>query len=156
MKTYKIAVIKGDGIGPEIVSSAMKVLGKAADMHGFRLEFNEVLAGGSAIDEYGVPLPDSTLNVCKGSDAVLLGAVGGPKWDNVDPALRPEKALLGLRKELGLFLNLRPAWVYPELESSSPVKGGAGMDLLIVRELTGGIYFGKSGSYDSEDGVVVL
>ncbi|MBP5262452.1 MAG: 3-isopropylmalate dehydrogenase [Clostridiales bacterium] len=156
MKTYKIAVIKGDGIGPEIVSSAMKVLGKAADMHGFRLEFNEVLAGGSAIDEYGVPLPDSTLNVCKGSDAVLLGAVGGPKWDNVDPALRPEKALLGLRKELGLFLNLRPAWVYPELESSSPVKGGAGMDLLIVRELTGGIYFGKSGSYDSEDGVVAF
>ena len=148
---YKIAVIKGDGIGPEIVSSAVKVLSAVSSRFGFELEFNEVLAGGSAIDEYGIPLPSSTLDACRASDAVLLGAVGGPKWENIDPSIRPERALLGLRSGLGLYSNLRPAVLFPELAHASPLKNVDNIDIMIVRELTGGIYFGENGSYESSD-----
>ncbi|SCW41059.1 3-isopropylmalate dehydrogenase [Ruminococcaceae bacterium YRB3002] len=148
---YRIAVIKGDGIGPEIVSSAMKVLSSAAARFGFGVEYNEVLAGGCAIDACGVPLPSYTLDACRASDAVLLGAVGGPKWDGIEPSRRPERALLGLRSGLGLYANLRPALLFPELASASPLKNAGAIDILIVRELTGGIYFGENGSYESSD-----
>lgn len=141
-----IAVIKGDGIGPEIVTEAIKVLNKVADKYNHTFNFKEVLAGGSAIDALGTNLPEETLNVCKNSDAVLLGAVGGPKWDNLPGPQRPEKALLNIRKELGLFSNLRPAVMFDELSSACPLKPeiiDGGLDIMIVRELTGGIYFGK-------------
>ena len=156
MKEYNIALIKGDGIGPEVVDGAVKVMNTVADKLGFSLKFTECLAGGCSIDEYGVPLTDETLDICKSSDAVLLGAVGGPKWDDVDPSIRPEKALLGLRKELGLYSNLRPALLYEALADACPIKGVTTMDILIVRELTGGIYFGKkgrtdNGAYDTEE-----
>ena len=152
-RNYKIAVIKGDGIGPEIIDATLEVLKKTAKLYGFKMEFEELLAGGCAIDKYGVPLPDETLQKCKESDAVLLGAVGGPKWDDVDPSMRPEKALLGLRAGLGLYANLRPASVFEVLAAASPVHKSKilDMDMLIVRELTGGIYFGDNGSYDSDD-----
>ena len=155
---YKIAVIPGDGIGPEVVTEAVKVLKAVGEKYGHDFVCNEVLAGGAAIDEYGECLPSSTLDVCKNSDAVLLGAVGGPKWDDVPGDQRPERALLGLRKELNLYANLRPAMVFQELKGASPLKEeiiGEGLDILIVRELTGGIYFGKhettdEGAYDIE------
>lgn len=155
MKIYDIAVIEGDGIGPEVVGSAIKVLDALSGNYDIKFNFKKCLAGGCAIDEYGVPLPDETLDICKGSDAILLGAVGGPKWDDTDPSLRPEKALLGLRKELGLFSNLRPAILYAPLADACPLKDCREMDILIVRELTGGIYFGdrgetKDGAYDTE------
>ncbi len=149
--THKIAVIKGDGIGPEIVSSAMLVLDKAAAKYGFRISYKEFRAGGCAIDACGVPLPSDTLEGCKASDAVLLGAVGGPKWDSVEQSLRPERALLGLRAGLGLYSNLRPALLFKELASASPLKYAGEIDILIVRELTGGIYFGDNGMYESND-----
>ena len=156
MKEYNIALIKGDGIGPEVVDSAVKVMDVVAEKRGFNLKYTECLAGGSSIDKYGVPLTEETLNTCKSSDAVLLGAVGGPKWDDVDASLRPEKALLGLRKELGLYSNLRPALLYEALADACPIKGVTSMDILIVRELTGGIYFGTkgrtdNGAYDTEE-----
>ena len=147
-KTYKVAVMKGDGIGPEVVEAAMKVMDKAAAACGFELDYSECLIGGAAIDATGKPLPQETVTTCKESDAVLLGAVGGPKWDTIDPSIRPEKALLGIRKELGLYANLRPAVMFDELSDASPVKNAKGMDLLIVRELIGGIYFGDRGTYD--------
>ena len=150
-KEYKIAVIPGDGIGPEIIDSAMKVLKKTAQKYGFGISFDIYLAGGCAVDKYGVPLPDDTLEACKASDAVLLGAVGGPQWDGLDPSIRPEKALLGLRKGLGLYSNLRPAILFSELASASPLKDPGDIDLIIVRELTGGIYFGESGRSYSEE-----
>ena len=150
-RTHRIAVVKGDGIGPEIVSAAMRVLDLAAAKHGFALDYNELLAGGCAIDRYGVPLPPETLEGCRSSDAVLLGAVGGPKWDGVEPSLRPERALLGLRSGLGLYSNLRPALLFKELASASPLKDAGEIDILIVRELTGGIYFGENGEYESDD-----
>lgn len=136
----KICVLKGDGIGPEIVTEAVKVLKAVGEF-----EFQEELIGGCAIDEYGKPLPDKTLETAKNSDAVLLGAVGDWKYDKLDPAIRPEKALLGIRKALGLFANLRPVKVIDELASSSPLKEelAKGTDIMIVRELTGGIYFGE-------------
>ncbi len=141
----KIAVIKGDGIGPEIVDEAMLTLEKIGEKYGHKFIFTEVLMGGIAIDETGVPLPDETIKVCKNSDSVLLGAVGGPKWDNMKGNLRPEAGLLKIRSELGLFANLRPAKLFPALADACPLKNAEknAPDLLIVRELIGGAYFGK-------------
>ncbi len=141
-----ITVLKGDGIGPEIVNEAIKVLDKVSEKFGHEFVYTDVLIGGCSIDANGVPITDEGIEKCKSSDSVLLGAVGGPKWDSVDPSIRPEKALLRVRKELGLFANLRPTRLFPQLADASPLKASIvenGIDLLIVRELTGGIYFGK-------------
>ncbi|HJF84559.1 MAG TPA: 3-isopropylmalate dehydrogenase, partial [Megamonas hypermegale] len=140
----KIVVIPGDGIGGEITDSAVAVLKKVSEKYNLNLEFETHPAGGTAYDLCGTPLPDETLNAAKAADAVLFGAVGGPKWDSVDPALRPEKAVLGLRKGLGLYANLRPVKVADALVEYSPLKEDIvkGTDILIVRELIGGIYFG--------------
>lgn len=140
----KIVVIPGDGIGVEITDSAVAVLKKVSEKYNLNLEFETFPAGGTAYDLCGTPLPDETLKAAKAADAVLFGAVGGPKWDNVDPALRPEKAVLGLRKGLGLYANLRPVKVADALVEYSPLKEDIvkGTDILIVRELIGGIYFG--------------
>ena len=148
MNTYHITVLKGDGIGPEIVEEAMKTLEKAGEKYGFSMEFREALFGGSAIDATGVPLPQETIDCCKAADSTLLGAVGGPKWDNQPGNNRPEAGLLGIRGALGLFANLRPAVIFPPLREASPLKSkiiGENLDILIVRELTGGIYFGERG-----------
>lgn len=144
----KIAVIPGDGIGPEVVSQAIVVLEAVAQKFGHRFEYREALLGGAALDVKRVPLPAETLEICLKSDAVLLGAVGGPKWDNLPGHLRPEAGLLGIRKGLNLFANLRPAKVFPQLKSNSTLKEealGEGIDILVVRELTGDIYFGEKG-----------
>lgn len=141
-----ITVLRGDGIGPEIVNEAIKVLDKVAEIYGHEFVYTDVLMGGCCIDEYGEPITEWGIKKCKESDSVLLGAVGGPKWDNVEPAKRPEKALLKVRKELNLFANLRPTKLFPQVSDASPLKAEIvenGIDLLIVRELTGGIYFGK-------------
>ncbi|MBQ8590171.1 MAG: 3-isopropylmalate dehydrogenase [Firmicutes bacterium] len=142
----RITVIKGDGIGPEIVTQAMRVLDVIAEKYGHTFEYQEINAGGNAIDLYGVPLPEESLQKCLDCDSVLLGAVGGPKWDHVEPARRPEKALLAIRKAMGLYSNLRPAKIFPQLADASPLKPSIvaeGIDFIIVRELIGGIYFGK-------------
>ena len=141
----KITVIPGDGIGTEVVAQALRVLDKIETIYGHRFERQEALAGGAALDATGLPLPAETLEKCKDSDAVLLGALGGPKWDNNPPGKKPENGLLGLRAGLGLYANLRPARIYPALANASTLKREVveGVDLLIVRELTGGIYFGK-------------
>jgi len=140
----KILVLPGDGIGPEIIREAVKVLQVANDKFSLDLELLDGELGGAAIDKHGVPLADETLALAREVDAVLLGAVGGPKWDNIDVAIRPERGLLKIRSELGLFGNLRPAILYPQLAEASSLKPEvvAGLDILIVRELTGGIYFG--------------
>ena len=143
---YKIACIPGDYIGPEVMEEGLKVLRAVADIFGHSFNTPLLYAGGSAIDKYGICLPDETLAECKDSDGVLLAAVGGPKWDDQPGSNRPERALLGLRKELGLYANLRPATIFSELKDASPLKSeliSEGLDILIVRELTGGIYFGK-------------
>ncbi|HCX64037.1 MAG TPA: 3-isopropylmalate dehydrogenase [Eubacteriaceae bacterium] len=145
---YKLAVIKGDGIGPEVVDAAIEVLEVVAQKYGVSFEYDYVEAGGAAYDKFENPLPEKTLEVCKKSDAVILGAVGGPKWDDLPGNLRPEAALLGLRKGMGLFANLRPAILFGALKESCPLKPeiiGDGLDLCVVRELTGGIYFGDRG-----------
>ena len=150
-----ITVIKGDGIGPEIVSQAMRVLDKIAEKHGHTFHYTEILAGGCAIDATGACLPQETIDICKASDAVLLGAVGGWKWDNLPGDQRPERALLGLRKALGLFANLRPALLFEQLADASPLKPeilAGGLDIVVVRELTGGIYFGEKGHRDTDLG----
>jgi len=143
--TKKIAVLPGDGIGPEVVAEAVKVLHCLRRDFGLDVELEQALFGGAAYDAYGSPLPDSTLALAKAADAVLLGAVGGPKWEPLDIALRPEKALLMLRSELELFANLRPALLYPQLAEASSLKPEvvSGLDIMIVRELIGGIYFGQ-------------
>ena len=151
---YKIAVIPGDGIGPEVTAEAVKVLTASGKKFGHNFEYEYVLAGGAAIDEFGCCLPEKTVETAKKADAVLLGAVGGPKWDDLPGEERPEKALLGLRKALGLFANLRPAIMFSELKDACPLreeKVVGGLDLLVVRELTGGIYFGVRGIKDTPD-----
>jgi len=150
---FKIAVVKGDGIGPEIVTEGMKVLDKIGELYGHTFNYTEVLAGGCAIDATGMPLPKETVEVAKASDSVLLGAVGGPKWDTLPGNQRPEKALLGLRSELGLFANIRPAKLYSALAGACPLKpeiSDEGLDMVIVRELTGGLYFGDRGRKDTD------
>ncbi|NCC25017.1 MAG: 3-isopropylmalate dehydrogenase [Deltaproteobacteria bacterium] len=140
-----ICCLPGDGIGPEIVDQAVKVLDAVAEKFNHDFIRSEALIGGAAIDSTGGPLPDMTVRACRTADAVLLGAVGGPKWDELDPAIRPEKGLLGIRKALGLFANLRPATLFPELASACflrPELVKNGLDILVVRELTGGVYFG--------------
>ena len=151
---YKIALVPGDGIGPEIVGAAQEVLKITADRFGHEFEFSTYLAGGSALDQFGVPLPQETVDGCLASDSVLLGAVGGPKWDEVPNHMRPEKALLGLRKALGLYTNLRPAAIQPALSQACVLRediAAKGFDLMIVRELTGGIYFGDRGRNEAGD-----
>ncbi len=152
----KIALIKGDGIGPEVIDQAVKVLDAVSKRFNCSFEYREVLMGGRAIDETGVPLPDETVEICKKSDAVLLGAVGGAKWDSLPGNLRPEAGLLGIRKALDVFANLRPAMLFPQLKSASTLKEevlGDGLDIMVVRELTGGAYFGEKKRVHSEDGV---
>ncbi len=141
----KILVLPGDGIGPEIVAEAMKVLRYLTETAGLEVELGEGLVGGAAYDQTGSPLPEATLEAARAADGILLGAVGGPKWEPLDIAVRPEKGLLGLRAGLGLFANLRPAMLYPQLAEASSLKPEvvAGLDIMIVRELTGGIYFGQ-------------
>ncbi len=141
----KIAVLPGDGIGREITPQAVAVLEALGEMTHHAFEFNHGIVGGDAIDQFGVPLPEETLRIAIEADAVLLGAVGGPKWEGLDYAIRPERALLGLREKLGLFANLRPATLYPMMTDASTLKREVieGIDLMVVRELTGGIYFGK-------------
>jgi 3-isopropylmalate dehydrogenase len=142
---FKIAVFAGDGIGPEIMKEALKILKIIAEKKKVPLQIQEGLAGGCAYDQFGVPLPDSSLELALRCDAVLLGAVGGPRWDSLDYSLRPERALLGLRGRLGIYANLRPVVAFEELLSASPLKKSIvrGIDILIVRELTGDVYFGQ-------------
>ena len=147
----KITLLPGDGIGVEIVDAAVEVLDAAAKKFGFEIEYDKQLIGGCAIDATGVPLPEETVASAKAADAVLLGAVGGPKWDTLPGNQRPEKGLLGIRGALGLYANLRPAKIFEPLKSASPIKDsiiGDGLDIMIVRELTGGIYFGERGRKD--------
>lgn len=149
-----IVVIPGDGIGEEVTSAALEVCCRAARKSGVTVDYESHAAGGAALDRYGVPLPEETLKACRQADGILLGAVGGPQWDGVAPELRPEKAILGLRKELGLYANLRPVRVSPALAGYSPLKAEtvAGLDILIVRELNGGIYYGERGEKVLADG----
>ena len=155
MHNYKLTVIRGDGIGPEVVEQAVLVLNKVAKKYEFTVEMFEAMMGGCAIDKYGVPLPAETLEMSKKSDAVLLGAVGGAKWDTLPGSQRPEAGLLGIRAGLGLFANLRPAAIYSSLKDASPLRPEIvekGVDIMVVRELTGGMYFGKKGRMQTENG----
>lgn len=154
-----IGVIKGDGIGPEIVTEAMKVLDKVAECYGHKINYTQLLLGGASIDAYGKPLTDETIELAKKQDAILMGSIGGDTntspWYKLEPSLRPEAGLLGIRKALNLFANVRPAYLYPELSEACPLKkeiADAGFDMVIMRELTGGLYFGKR-STEVIDGV---
>jgi 3-isopropylmalate dehydrogenase len=157
MKEYKIAVLEGDGIGPEVMSEALKVLFEVAELEGFTLNFENGLIGGAAIDACGTALPDETVDLALRSDAVLLGSVGGPKWDKLPPQERPELGgLLAIRKKLNLFANLRPVKLYPGLDELCPIKPGGktpAIDLLTVRELSGGIYFGQPKELTENEGL---
>lgn len=148
----RIAVLPGDGIGPEVTAGAQQILEQVAHLFDHKFELEEYLMGGCSIDRYGTPLTDETLADCNASDAVLLGAVGGPKWDDPMAKVRPEMGLLGLRKGMGLFANLRPVRPHPDLMHASPLKPEllSGVDMLVVRELTGGIYFGEPQGRDSQ------
>ena len=152
---YKIALIRGDGIGPEVVGEAVKTLDAVAAKFGHKFNYTDVLMGGCAIDAVGKSYPDGTAETCKSCDAVLLGAVGGPKWGHsTEPEKRPETALLSIRKDLGLYANLRPATLRPALADACPLRketAEKGIDLMMVRELTGGVYFGKRDRYQTED-----
>lgn len=150
--TKNIAVIKGDGIGPEIINEAIKVLDKTAEKYGHKFTYTDVLMGGCAIDALGVPLPDETVQICTASDSVLLGAVGGPKWDKGAGNMRPEAGLLGIRNALGLFANIRPVKLFKSLSSACPLKDVSDIDIIIVRELIGGAYFGERKTYTDENG----
>jgi 3-isopropylmalate dehydrogenase len=155
MQQYRITLLPGDGIGPEIMTVAVEVLDAIATKTGIGFEFTEALIGGAAIDATGVPLPEATLTTCRQSDAVLLAAIGGYKWDTLERHLRPETGLLGLRSGLELFANLRPAKILPQLLDASSLKPEvvSGVDIMVVRELTGGIYFGQPrGIFSSETG----
>lgn len=152
---YNIALLKGDGIGPEIVDSAVAVLKKIGEKYSHTFNFSEYLMGGCAYDATGNPLPEETVQGCLASDSVILGAVGGPKWDTLPGHLRPEHALLGIRAALGLYTNLRPAKLYPALKEACPLReevASKGFDLLMIRELTGGIYFGERGRREGKNG----
>lgn len=151
----KIAVMPGDGIGKEIIKQGIKVIRAISNKYKCDFQIKEVLIGGAAIDETGSPLPDETIEICKNSDAVLLGAVGGPRWDKLPGNLRPEAGLLGIRKTLGVFANLRPAILFPQLKSASNLKEevlGNGLNIMIVRELIGGAYFGEKKRVDIKEG----
>ncbi|MEA4849714.1 MAG: 3-isopropylmalate dehydrogenase [Clostridiaceae bacterium] len=151
-----IALIKGDGIGPEVIDQALKVLDAVSVRFKCSFEYQEVLMGGRAIDAAGVPLPDETVYICRQSNAVLLGAVGGPKWDSLQGSMRPEAGLLGIRKALEVFANLRPAMLFPQLKEASALKEeiiAKGFDIMVVRELTGGAYFGEKKRVETKDGI---
>ena len=157
--TKHIALIRGDGIGPEIVQQAQLVLNKVANLYGHEFIYTEVAMGGNAIDAYGDPLPQAELEKCLSADSVLLGAVGGPKWNDVPGPMRPEKGLLRLRAGMGVYSNNRPAKIWPQLASASPLKQeivDKGIDFIIVRELIGGIYFGKHECVNLNDEVVAI
>lgn len=152
---YRIALLKGDGIGPEIIGEAIKCLDIVAKRFDHEFVYDEQFIGGEAIDAVGVPLPQQTIDACLASDAVLMGAVGGPRWDTLDPSIRPEVGLLGIRKALGTFVNLRPAKLYAPLADACPLKPerlGSGLDLIVCRELTGDVYFGRKWRDDDGTG----
>ncbi|MGI6577952.1 MAG: 3-isopropylmalate dehydrogenase [Eubacteriales bacterium] len=154
MAQYNVALVKGDGIGPDIIDETVSVLNEIGNIYGHTFNFVEAVAGGCAIERYGEPLPRSAVETCLNADSVLLGAVGGPKWDGLPGHLRPEQALLGLRSKLGLYANIRPATLFPPLQAACPLKDEVvhrGVDLVVVRELTGGLYFGEKGRRPTEN-----